>query len=64
MIGVPGMEADLLKMIQGIRILCVNEQPDAAYHALCENPLTLELLIKIIGKSNPNKTEVLMNITS
>jgi len=31
MIGVPGMEADLFKVIQGIRILCVNEQPEEAY---------------------------------
>jgi hypothetical protein len=35
MIGVHGMEADLLKMIQGIRILSVNEKPDEAFQALC-----------------------------
>ena len=58
MVGVAGKEQELLVIVRGIRVLTVNEEPVEAFKALCDHPLTLEAVMKIIGQSTPDKTEL------
>ena len=64
MIGDRAKEGNLYQLIEGLRLLTVNEEPAAAYHAFIYHPKTIPLLMQLIGMSNPQRREIQIKICS